>query len=113
MSAPRRIATGLFAVLLAAGMAACGDEPAPEVGAATDAVELDAATLGVIGGKIYLDPESADAILEDEGLTRAVFEARVREVSSDPEAAREYAAAFQEETAEAGEISPAEESGGG
>ncbi len=86
----------VLSVLLVFGLAlpvvACGDADGDaEVAADT----VDAERLGEMGGRIYLEPEQAESILQEADLDRETFAARVREVSADPERAREYAEAFE------------------
>jgi hypothetical protein len=51
--------------------------------------------LGRLGGRIHQEPERADAILAEAGLTAEELEARVREVTADPDASRAYAEGFR------------------
>lgn len=76
----------------ALGMAACdrGDDESPAAGAA----DFSAEELGRLGAELDQEPERAEAILEDAGITWEEFEAAVREVSADSEEARRYAEAF-------------------
>jgi len=108
---------GLAAGLLLATvpfLGACAEEgPDPEIdGEETASVELSASELGEIGGRIYSDPERAEAILDDAGLTSEEFEARVREITNDPLASREYTLAFEDVIAEPADGAPAEDGSG-
>ncbi len=91
-----RTAIRLLALCLllagALGMAACdpGDDEAP----AAEAADFSAEELGRLGAELDQEPERAEAILEDAGITWEEFEAAVREVSADTEEARLYAEAF-------------------
>lgn len=98
---PRRaasaVAWALTAVLALAGLAAgcegqVGDEPVGE----STAAELTPAELGRLGGRIHAEPERAGEILAKAGLSEEELDARVREVTADPDASREYAEAFRE-----------------
>ncbi len=93
----------------------CGDaEPDPEENATLARQEpVPPGALGTLGGRIYLDPAGADAILEAEGLTAETFRARVKEISADPRMAREYAVAFEAEAGAAVEADDAMEEPGG
>ena len=83
-----------FCLLLAGGLslAACdaGDDEAP----AAEAADLSAEELGRLGAQLDQEPERAEAILEEAGVTWEEFEAAVREVSADAEEARSYSEAF-------------------
>lgn len=90
-------AASVLAVLALAGATAgCGGEDG-----GTTAGELSAEELGRLGGRIHAEPERADELLAEAGLTAEELEARVREVTADPEASREYAEAFREVAGEA------------
>ena len=80
-----------------------GDDEAP----ATEAADLTAAELGRLGAELDQEPERAEEILDEAGLTWEQFEAAVREVSADTEEARRYAEAF---AAAGGEV--ADDAGG-
>lgn len=98
---PRRTAAAaawaLTAVLALAGLVAgcegqAGDEPVGE----STAAELSPEELGRLGGRIHAEPERADELLAEAGLTEEELAARVREVTADPDTSREYAEAFRE-----------------
>jgi hypothetical protein len=73
---------------LAGGCAGGGAEP-------DEAEELSATELGQLGGRIHQEPERADEILAEAGLTAEELEERVREVTADPDASRAYAEGFR------------------
>lgn len=79
----------LAALLAVAGLsAACaGGEPAAD--------ELSPEELGTLGGRIHAEPERAEEILAEAGLTAEELEARVREVTASPDDSRAYAEAFR------------------
>lgn len=75
-------------VALAALSAGCaGGEP--------EAGEWSPEELGRLGGRLHAEPERVDEILAEAGLTAEELEARVREVTADPDAARAYAEGFR------------------
>lgn len=78
-----------LAVLALAGLSAgcAGGEPAED--------ELSPEELGRLGGRIHEEPERAEEILAEAGLTAEELEARVREVTADPDQARTYAEGFR------------------
>jgi hypothetical protein len=95
----RRIASILLlTALLPLGLAtaACQDEPTTAGTAAepVDARELPPDELGRIGARLHAAPDDAETILEEEGVTWEDFQAAVREVSADVDAARRYSEAF-------------------
>lgn len=57
--------------------------------------ELSPAELGQLGGRIHQEPERADEILVEAGLTAEELEEQVREVTADPDASRAYAEGFR------------------
>jgi hypothetical protein len=86
-------------VALAAFSAGCaGGEP--------EAGEWSPEELGRLGGRIHAEPERADEILAEAGLTGEQLEVRVREVTADPDAARAYAEAFRAVSGEDPEEGP-------
>jgi hypothetical protein len=82
-----RCALAAFLGLAALSAACAGGEP--------DAGELSPAELGTLGGRIHQQPERAEEILAEAGLTAEELEERVREVTADPDAARAYAEGFR------------------
>jgi len=86
---------GLTLALAVLSLAAAGcseREPTPEL---AEVESLSTADLGQLGGRIYNEPERASEILEEAGLTAEEFEARVRQVTDDPELSIEYTRAFE------------------
>lgn len=51
--------------------------------------------LGELGAKIRKNPDDAQKLLSEKGLTTQSFEQQVRQVSQDPEASKRYAAAYK------------------
>lgn len=79
----------LAAVVALAGLsAACA-------GGAPAADELSPEELGRLGGRIHEEPERAEEILAEAGLTPEELEARVREVTASPDDSRAYAEGFR------------------
>jgi hypothetical protein len=58
--------------------------------------ELSVYELGRVGGMIYNEPERAEEILDEVGMTPAEFEQRVRTITDTPEASSEYTRGFEE-----------------
>ena len=86
----------MLSALLVAGLAvaACATDEGPrEAGAAA---EFSPEELGRLGARIEQEPERAEAILEEAGLTWEELETAVRAVSADAGKARRYAEAFAE-----------------
>ena len=50
--------------------------------------------LGELGAKIKANPNDADRLLSERGLTRESFERAIRKTAEDPAASKRYAAAF-------------------
>ena len=96
----------LIAVLALAGLAAGCEGQAGEDAVGENAAELSAEELGRLGGRIHAEPERADELLAEAGLTEEQLDAQVREVTADPDASREYARAFREAAGE--DVTPAE-----
>ena len=82
----------LGAVLLGALAACGGSEPDPEI-AVSEEITLD--ELGRVGGAIYNEPERAEQILEEAGLSPEEFAERVRKITNDPVLSREYSRGFE------------------
>ena len=86
-------------------VSACtSDEPAataaaaPEASAASTApmqAELTPEQLGELGAEIEKNPDAAQQLLTDRGLSEQTFEQAVRKVSEDPAASRRYAEAYK------------------
>lgn len=56
--------------------------------------ELTPEQLGQLGAKIKRQPEDAQRLLSEQGLTEDTFEQQIRKVTEDAEASKRYAAAF-------------------
>ena len=61
----------------------------------TSAPSLTPEQLGELGASIHKHPTEGTKILSDRGLTQEQFERAIRQVSSDPEASKRYAAAYK------------------
>jgi hypothetical protein len=61
----------------------------------TSAPTLTPEQLGEIGASIKKHPSDGPKILSDHGMTQDQFERAIRQVSSDPEASKRYAAAYK------------------
>lgn len=59
------------------------------------ATSLTPEQLGELGASIHKHPSEGTKILSDRGLTQEQFERAIRQVSSDPEASKRYAAAYK------------------
>ncbi|MBV8545878.1 MAG: hypothetical protein JO093_03340 [Acidobacteria bacterium] len=62
---------------------------------ASSAPSLTPEQLGELGASIHKHPTEGTKILSDRGLTQEQFERAIRQVSSDPEASKRYAAAYK------------------
>jgi hypothetical protein len=89
MGALRRVGV-VTAVLAVLAVAAC--EQSPD----------DPEELGVVAARLHTEPERESEILDEHGLTRAEFRDRVWEISEEPEAARRYTEAMEQELARRG-----------
>jgi hypothetical protein len=89
MSALRRLGV-VVAVVAVLAVPAC--EQSPD----------DPEELGVVAARLHAEPERESEILDEHGLTRDEFRVRVWEISEDPEAARRYTEAMEEELARSG-----------
>jgi len=63
--------------------------------AVVTAPSLTPEQLGELGASIHKHPSDGTKILADRGLTQEQFERAIRQVSSDPEASKRYAAAYK------------------
>jgi hypothetical protein len=61
----------------------------------TSAPTLTPEQLGELGASIHKHPSEGMKILSDRGMTQEQFERAIRQVSSDPEASKRYAAAYK------------------
>lgn len=89
-------------VLLSLPLAGCdkaSDAPVATTSEASSsgapAVAATPEELGRLGAAIKKQPDNAQQLLTEAGLTTTTFENAIREVSSDPEKSRRYAAAFK------------------
>lgn len=94
----------IFVLPLALGAVACNQEqqtatPVAETTATAAPQSLTPSQLGEVGAEVRKNPDDADEILAKRGMTMQSFEQSVREVAENPEAAREYAAAFRRASA--------------
>ena len=71
----------------------CSEQPSSQVAEQ----QLTPERLGEIGSEIGANPESAETILADAGMTFQQFEQEVRRVTEDPELSRRYASAYHAE----------------
>ena len=55
--------------------------------------------LGELGAKIKKNPNDAQKILSEQGLTEQSFEQQIRQVAQDPDASKRYAAAYKKASA--------------
>lgn len=67
----------------------------PSVGSSAT---LSPEELGELGAKIKKNPDDAQKLLSEKGLTQQSFEQQVRQVAQDPEASKKYAAAYRKAT---------------
>ena len=58
--------------------------------------ELTPEQLGELGAEIKKNPNDAQRLLSEKGLTEATFEQAIRKVSEDPAASQRYAAAYKQ-----------------
>lgn len=89
MRAPRSSAALLLLLVLPLVLsAACSEAEAR--------IDLqDPADLGAFAARIDREPERADALLEEAGVTREELHEAILRVATDPEAARTYRDAFE------------------
>ena len=93
----------LLALTMLLAIAACKNNTATPAAAstsgntavATSAPSLTPEQLGELGASIHKHPTEGAKILSDRGLTQEQFERAIRQVSSDPEASKRYAAAYK------------------
>jgi hypothetical protein len=57
--------------------------------------QLSPEQLGELGAQLKKDPDRADQILTQHGLTRVSFEKAIRDVTENPDASRRYTAAYK------------------
>jgi len=82
--------------LIVAGCGAPAPEPPAEETAAVDAPSDIVERAAEIAKAIDADPDSAERILQDHGLTVEQFEDMMYEISADPELSKAYEAALAE-----------------
>ena len=87
-----------FVMLFAAG---CSDrnESVPTASSAEPAAaqsSLSPEQLGELGAQIQKNPNDAQRLLSEKGLTEESFEAAIRKLSEDPAGSRRYAAAYKQ-----------------
>lgn len=70
---------------------------APETGLAPAAMTPE--QLGALGAQIRKEPDRADELLSEHGMTRDSFEQAIRDVTENPDAARRYTAAYRQASA--------------
>jgi hypothetical protein len=77
---------------------ACNQEKTATTSVQTTEVrqELSPEQLGELGAKIKKQPNDAQRLLAEHGLSEESFEQAIRKVSEDPEAAKRYAAAYRQ-----------------
>jgi len=93
------IVIAAFAIVLASG---CKNQtttntstPTNSSVASSSAQTLSPEELGELGAKIKKNPNDAQKLLSEKGLTAESFEQQVRQVAQDPEASKKYAAAYK------------------
>ena len=109
-----RLPALLAAMALAGPAAACApadDDEGELVLGAPESEALSSEEMGALGARIYLDPERAEEIAAEAGMTPEAFEARVRAITRDPGESEAYARAFDEGVA-GGAPAGGEEPGG-
>ena len=72
--------------------------PSDNVATTSVSQTLTPEELGELGAKIKKNPDDAQKLLSEKGLTTESFEQQVRKVSEDPEASKKYAAAYRKTT---------------
>ena len=79
-----------------ASVAASGETPAATQATAS---ELTPEQLGELGAQIRKTPDQANQLLTQHGLTPQTFEAQIRKVTENADAAKRYAAAYRKASA--------------
>lgn len=90
----------LLGVILMAG--ACQQEQQPASSAPSGVQAATALTpeeLGTLGAQIKNDPDQADTLLSQRGLTRESFEKAIRDVTENAEASKRYSDAYRKASA--------------
>ena len=93
------IALALCALLLAGGCKQSTETGAVSGDPSVAQSSLTPEQLGEIGAKIKKQPNEAEKILSDHGLTEESFETAIRKVSEDPQASKRYAEAYKRASA--------------
>ena len=65
------------------------------VASSSSTTTLTPEQLGELGAKIKNNPNDAQKLLSEKGLTQESFEQQIRKVAEDPEASKRYAAAYK------------------
>lgn len=61
--------------------------------------ELTPEELGELGAQIRKQPDRAESLLTERGLTRETFEAQIRKITENPDASKRYAEAYRKASA--------------
>lgn len=69
--------------------------PAPQPAAVTASPNLSPEQLGELGAQIKKNPDRANDLLTQHGMTQASFEKAIRDVTENPDASRRYADAYR------------------
>jgi hypothetical protein len=78
------------------GSVAAASKPAAE---AAPAHELTPEQMGELGAQIRKQPDRAESLLTERGLTRESFEAQIRKITENPDASKRYAEAYRKASA--------------
>lgn len=92
------LALSMLTAIIATGCKNNATTPATTSGNAAvtaNATSLTPEQLGELGASIHKHPSEGTKILSDRGMTQDQFERAIRQVSSDPEASKRYAAAYK------------------
>lgn len=88
----------LMTIVLSMALLGCNQAATESTAAGEPAVaakDLSPEDLGRLGAAIEKDPENAEKILSDHGLSEQSFETEIRKISEDAEASKKYAEAYQ------------------
>jgi hypothetical protein len=69
--------------------------PTASTSAPSSSASLSPEQLGTLGAQIKRQPNNADALLAQQGLTAQSFAAAIRKVSENPDDSKRYAAAYR------------------
>jgi hypothetical protein len=95
----------ILTLLLSLTLAGACNQQANEPAAAAQqqpiaqSANLSPEQLGEIGAQIRKNPDRADQLLGQHGLTQESFEKAIRNVTEDPDESRRYAAAYKKASA--------------